>query len=55
MISPDARDRERDHPRPRRKIEPWEGYQPSEAMSPEALANPPRGGSNIRPPATPKK
>ena len=32
-----------------------EGYQPSEGPSPQALANPPRGGSSIRPPAFPRK
>ena len=43
-------------PRPR-PVDPIEmgGYQPEEAVSPEALAKPPRGGSRIRPPAPPKK
>jgi hypothetical protein len=56
MTSP-ARDRERYQPLPPRPAEPMEngGYQPREPVSPKALANPPRGGSSIRPPAAPPK
>jgi hypothetical protein len=32
-----------------------EGYQPYEGPSSQALANPPSGGSSIRPPAFPRK
>jgi len=58
MASP-ARVRERYQPLPPRSAGPTEkrGYQPQQPVSPQALANPPRGGSGIRPPsaAPPKK
>ena len=42
---------------PPRPAEPTEqkGYQPQQPVSPQALANPPRGGCSIRPPAAPPK
>lgn len=54
MTSP-ARDR-KGH-QPPQPAEPREngGYQPREPVSAKALANPPRGGSSIRPPAAPPK
>jgi len=57
MTSPSTRAREGYHPLPPRPAEPFEkkGYQPQEAVSPQALAKPPRGGSQIRLPAPPKK
>ena len=57
MTSPATRVREGYQPLPLRPVEPVEkkGYQPQEAVSPQALAKPPRGGSQIRPPAPPKK
>ncbi len=56
MAAPKARGREGYQPLPPRPVEPTEkrGYQPQQSVSPQALANPPRGGSNIRPPATKK-
>ena len=55
MTSPPRRVRQ--EPLPSRPVEPIEkkGYQPQQPVSPQALANPPRGGSHIRPPAPPKK
>jgi len=57
MTSPATRFREGYQPLPPRPAEPVDkkGYQPQEAVSPQALAKPPRGGSQIRPPAPPKK
>jgi hypothetical protein len=57
MTSPATRIREGYQPLSPRPAEPVEkkGYQPQEAVSPQALANPPRRGSQIRPPAPPKK
>jgi len=57
MTSPAPRAREGYQPLPLRPGEPVEknGYQPQEAVSPQALAKPPRGGSQIRPPAPQKK
>ena len=57
MTSPATRLREGHQPPSRRSAEPVEkrGYQPQEAVSPQALAKPPRGGSRVRPPAPPKK
>lgn len=54
MTSP-APVREGYQPLPPRPTEPAEegGYQPKQPASPRALANPPRGGSSIRPPAAP--
>jgi hypothetical protein len=56
MTSP-ARVREGYQPLPPRPAEPTEkrGYQPQQPVSSQALANPPRGGSSIRPPAAPPK
>jgi len=53
MTSPTARVREGYQPVPPRSVERTgkRGYQPRQPLSPRALANPPRGGSNIRPPA----
>jgi hypothetical protein len=57
MSSSKTRVREGSQPPPRRPDELIEkrGYQPQAPLSPLALANPPRGGSHIRPPAAPPK
>ena len=49
MATPPTRIREGYQPLPRRPAEPSEkrGYQPTQPASPQALAKPPRGGSNI--------
>ena len=57
MTSPATRLREGPQPLSPQPAEPVEkkGYQPQEAVSPQVLAKPPRGGSRIRPPVPPKK